>query len=287
MMTRIMTLILTLLTFSACSKGERTVESPAGYDFSKPVKYKMPDELAEISGIVFEPGSQETMYAIEDEDGLLFYWKNGHPDQVHSVKFGKHGDYEDLAIAKNYAIILRSDGILFTFPLQEAKGGTVSSVQEWKSLVPEGEYEGLYADNATGNLYMLCKNCGADKQTGAISGYILHLDEQGRPSQTGSFKVPTSDLQRLKPKKKNGFRPSALTFNQRTQEWYILSSVNKSLVVTDKNWNPRQVVALDPSLFPQPEGITFDIDNNLYISNEAGNTAAGTVLKFSYKQPAR
>ncbi|WP_118975151.1 SdiA-regulated domain-containing protein [Taibaiella koreensis] len=286
-MNRILTLALLLLAFSACSKGEKTIESPAGYDFSKPVKYVMPEELAEISGIAFAPGSQELMYAIQDEDGQLFYWKNGHPKPVTAMDFGKHGDYEDLGITKKYITILRSDGILFNFPLQETKGAAISSVQEWKNLVPEGEYEGLYADDATDNLYVLCKNCGADRKTGSVSGYILHLDEQGRPAMTGNFKINTDAIQTIKPKKKNGFRPSALTFNKRNQEWYILSSVNKSLVVTDKNWHPKQVVALDPGLFPQPEGITFDIDNNLYISNEAGNTAKGTVLKFMFQQPGR
>ncbi len=47
------------------------------------------------------------------------------------------------------------------------------------------------------------------------------------------------------------------------------------LVVTDTAWNIKQVYTLDPALFNQPEGITFDIDNNLYISNEGGNTKIG------------
>jgi hypothetical protein len=161
----------------------------------------------------------------------------------------------------------------------------VKTVKEWKSLIPEGEYEGLYADDASGDIYILCKNCGEDKKKASLSGYILHVDEQGTPSLSGNFKINTSEIQQQKPKKKGGLRPSALTFNKQTQEWYILSSVQKILIIADKAWNIKQVITLNSSLFPQPEGISFDIDNNLYISNEAGNTATGTVLKFTYKKP--
>lgn len=282
-MNKVLTAVLTLLTFSACSKSEKKYESPAGYDFSKPVKYKMPDELAEISGIAFYPGRNDLMYGIQDEEGKLFYWKNGQPEPSAHVTFGKHGDYEDLGITNNFAIILRSDGNLFIFQVQEAKEGTVGAVKEWKSLIPEGEYEGLYADNEANDLYILCKNCGSDKKTGSLSGYILHLDEQGTPALTGTFKINTQEIQTLKPK--SGLRPSALTYNKQTEQWYILSSIQKILIIADKAWKPKQVIHLNPSLFPQPEGITFDIDNNLYISNEAGNTTAGTVLKFMFKKP--
>ena len=71
------------------------------------------------------------------------------------------GDFEDLAIAGDKAIVLKSNGTLYTFSLYDTLNEEVASVQEWKDLVPAGEYEGLYADNATGTVYMLCKNCSA------------------------------------------------------------------------------------------------------------------------------
>lgn len=80
------------------------------------------------------------------------------------------------------------------------------------------------------------------------------------------------------------FRPSALAKNPKTNEWYILSSTNKLLVVADANWKVKTVYPLDLSLFLQPEGIAFDNQNNLYISNEGDKTSKGTVLKFNYKK---
>ena len=52
----------------------------------------------------------------------------------------------------------------------------------------------------------------------------------------------------------------------------------------DAQWIVKKVYPLKPTLFPQPEGIAFDKDNNLYISNERVAVDAATVLKFLYKK---
>lgn len=281
-MTKLFTTALILLAFSACSKDKKKYESPAGYDFNRPDTKVMPEELREISGITFFPGTNDRLFAIQDEDGLLFYWNNGSPDAVAQIPFGKHGDYEDLAMTRDFAVILRSDGNLFIFPAQEMITGAVHAVT-WKKIVPPGEYEGLYADPATGNIYILCKNCDTDKKSSRVIGYTIRLDAQGVPQRTGGFSLDMGTVPGLT--FKGALRPSALTFNKQTGEWYLLSSVKKMLIIADKDWKPKQAIHLNPRLFPQPEGITFDIDNNLYIANEAGNTNAGTVLKFVFEQP--
>jgi uncharacterized protein YjiK len=278
-----MILVLSLITFSACSQTEQKFESPAGYDFNNPTVYKMPEELTEISGIAFSPANKDTMYAIQDEEGKVFYWKNGKPERLFQVKFGKHGDFEDIAITNIYAFVLRSDGTLFQFPLTDISTGTISTVKEWPGLVPAGEYESLYADNEHKELYILCKTCVADKNSGMLSGYILNISEDGTVGLKSNFTINTGDLGQQKKKQKARLHPSAMTFNKKTQEWYLLSSINKKLIIADRSWKVKQAISLNSSLFPQPEGITFDSDNNLYISNEAGNSSAGTVLKFMLK----
>jgi hypothetical protein len=279
-MNRLMILILSLMTFSACSQTEEKFESPEGYDFNHPIVYKMPEELMEISGIAFAPATKDTMYAIQDEEGKIFYWKNGKPDILSHTKFGKHGDYEDVAITNIYAFVLISDGTLIQFPRKEIATGTISTIKEWSGLIPAGEYESLCADNEHNELYIVCKTCVADKSSGVLSGYILNIAEDGTIGLKSTFTINTGDFGQQKKKKKTGFHPSAIAFNEKKQEWYLLSSINKKLIIADRTWKVKQAISLNSSLFPQPEGISFDSDNNLYISNEAGNSSTGTVLKF-------
>jgi len=82
--------------------------------------------------------------------------------------------------------------------------------------------------------------------------------------------------------KKFSLKPSALAKHPLTHQWYILSSVNKMLLITDDQWKPIDIYPLSAALFTQPEGIAFDKAGNLYISNEKGSGASGTILKFLY-----
>lgn len=275
------------LAFTACAQKKDVVyRSPAGYNLDKPKKYTMPQELEEISGIAFYKGDPKLLYAEQDEEGYIFSLKPG-DEQAVKVKFGKKGDYEDIAIAKEQVIILRSDGTLFTMPFTEVNAGAVTNVKEWKDLLPKAEYESMYADENTGTIYILCKYCGQDKKSGTLTGYILRLTDNGTLTYDSHFTIGTQEIAALAGKKSVKFAPSALTRNKQKNKWFILSSVNKLLVVADESWKIEQVFHLDAALFTQPEGITFDAENNLYISNEAGNTQYGTVLKFPYDRAVR
>ncbi len=285
-MIRIAGILLLTVAFSACAQTRESFESPVGYDLNKPVKYKMPEDLFEISGIAFHEGKADVLYAEQDEDGKIFSLKPGDATAGH-VKFAGHGDYEDIAIINNYVIMMRSDGVFYTIPFGEVQQGKAETVKELKGLIPAGEYEGMAANYTADEVYVICKHCGADKKTGGVTGYILKLDATGSLSLDKTFKINTNKIAALSGSKKIRFKPSALTFNKHSKEWFLLSSVNKMLVVTDTAWNIKQVYNLNPALFNQPEGITFDIDNNLYISNEGGNTKYGTVLKFPFGNPKK
>ncbi len=50
----------------------------------------------------------------------------------------------------------------------------------------------------------------------------------------------------------------------RTEKFILI----KILVIANSDWSIKNVYRLDASLYNQPEGIAFDKDNNLYISNE-------------------
>jgi len=275
-------LLLACLFFINCTgQQKRSSASPAGYDLSKQIKYNMPDELTEISGIVFDEDNPNLLYAEQDEDGRLFYFKPGDKN-VKSVKFAGHGDYEDVAVSNRHVIMLRSDGTLYTFRLGPAESGEVNSKKQ-DNLLPAGEYEGLFGDTDS-SVYVLCKHCSIEKTSKTTTVFRLKLSADGTLTNAGQNTIDVKKIEQLAGTKKISFHPSALSKNPQTGEWYILSSVNKLLVIADPNWNVKAVYPLNPAIFGQPEGMAFDRDNNLYISNEGDKLRPGNVLKFLFKR---
>ncbi len=263
--------------------GQQRNASPQGYDLNNPVKYFMPGALKEISGIAFHSGKADRLYAEQDEEGRVYYLRPG-DKKVNYTKFEKKGDYEDIAILGEQVVVLRSDGALFIFPLNQVGKPIAGNVQKWDNLLPAGEYEGLYADEKTSQLYVLCKHCSDEKTSKNGGGHIFKLSPNGTIKQSGRFGINVREIESLLGKKKVQFHPSAFAKNPKTNEWYILSSVNKLLVVADAGWKIKAVYPISSSLFVQPEGIAFDNQNNLYLSSEGDKITQGTVLKFDYKK---
>jgi len=271
--------LLGLCSLGACAQKKTIYNSPQGYDLNHPIRYAMPDALQEISGIDFKDGNPDLLYAEQDEEGKVYLTKLGDKKARH-VKFGDKGDYEDIALVGKFVVMLRSDGVLYDFPFDELRAGKIDHTSKWKDLLPKGEYESLYGDPATGALVMLTKDSHSDTKAGTVSGYVLQLHTDGSLTRTHEFKFSPASLAKYPGMGHVVFKPSALTRNPRNGEWYILSSINKLLVVTDSLWHVREVCRLDPASFIQPEGITFDNDGALYISNEGDKHTPGTVLKF-------
>ncbi len=279
-----MVLLMIVLVFvnAACSQPAAN-SNPPGYNLSKPIVYKMPSVLEEISGITFIRGNADTIFAEQDEEGKLFYFHLG-DKEVRHTKFSKKGDYEDVAICNNQVIMLRSDGVFFTFPLSSIGNKEIDNTNEQNGLLPPGEYESLFADENNNSLYVLCKNCSDDKAEGKISGFIFSVGADGKISAKDQFAIDEEALVNLTGKKKIKLKASGMARNPITQQWFILSSVNKLLVVTDASWKPLNAYPLNPSLFTQPEGIAFDKAANLFIANERGTGESGSILQFNLQK---
>lgn len=274
-------LVLASIVFLlACKPGTKAAiqQQPLGYDLNAGEKFNMPESLLEISGIAFNNYDTASVYAIQDEEGRLFSLDWG-IKKAQSVKFGPRGDYEDLAILNGYVYVLKSSGDLYSFPLNTDNGDISSTVQTWDDFLPKGEYESLYADVEEQMLYVLTKSAGKKKRN--TLGFKIKVDKNTKDLGTiTEFTLDQDAVQGLGYKIKSGLRVSALSRHPKTKEWYILSSAEKLLVIASPDWQIKAVYDLDASTFNQPEGIAFDKDLNLYISNEGDEITNGNILKF-------
>jgi len=272
-----------VFSVSACQPPKDKFTSPPQYDLSKPDKFNMPESLLEISGIAFYHDKSDTVYSIQDEDGRVFRQAWDKKKQKHTV-FAEKGDYEDLAILNETVIVLDSDGSLFVFPFKQLQQEEVNDAKKFKKILPKGEYESIYADQQTNQVYLLCKNCKDDKKDQNMSGSIFTYDPvKNDLISSGSFTMDLSQLIKDEQILKTGLKASALTRDPHTGEWYILSSVNKLLIVATPDWKVKSVHRLNSSIFNQPEGLAFDDQMNLYISNEGDELTDGNILKFVRK----
>ncbi|MBS7564635.1 SdiA-regulated family protein [Mucilaginibacter sp. Bleaf8] len=278
----LLAIVIGMTGISSCGQSNQQVyKSPVGYNFREPERHGMPEDLLEISGIAFNKLDSKTVYAIQDEDGRLFYGRVTAP-KFQKTKFGKHGDYEDIAICNDRVIVLKSNGKLYEFPLSEINGPEVANVREFDDLLPPGEYESMYADEATKKVYVLCKNCDDEKTSQSSSGYIFNLQPDGNLQAAGNFKIEVDQIKQITGDKKIKFRPSAMALHPRTKQWFIISAVNNLLVVTDANFQVKAAYTTNSKHFRQPEGMAFNKRGDLFISNEGDELNKGNILEFQY-----
>ncbi len=127
---------------------------------------------------------------------------------------------------------------------------------------------------------MLCKNCEDDKKK-LVTAFVCNPDSS---VYNVAYQIDVKKIAEKSKEEKFHFKSSAAAINPLTNELYILSSVNKLLVIADKNGNVKESFKLDPVTFNQPEGITFTPWGDLLISNEKGDNDAANILIFKPKK---
>jgi uncharacterized protein YjiK len=268
-----------LALFVSCRQRVQKLKSPPHYNFAEPYEIKLDLRLKEVSGITWD-SKANVFYAISDESNLLFVLDK----ELRSVigtpqKFGDLGDYEDVAIYRDNIYILRSDGMLTKLAIDST--GKSHGIEAGKiSLSGTNDFETLYPDTLRKALILICKNCKTDDRE-TISAYAFYPDSIGFDNKP-IFRIDDKAVQKLSPFKSSKFQPSAAAIHPIMKKLFIISSASNQLVIADLNGEVLSVHKLSPKLFPQPEGITFKQNGNMYISSE-GIGAKAKILQFNYK----
>lgn len=273
-------LISLIAVFGSCSmqKGKKKFPDTPEYTLSDPKIIRLPAELDEISGIVYYP-RDTSVFAIIDEDGLLYKIPLKNPKFIRKWTFDKARDFEDLVLIDSTFYVLVSKGDIITLKFQ---GDSISAEKSDFSDVGKStmEFESLLKLNDS-TLLMICKECVQDdKET--VSSYTYHLSDSGNVYKDYiRFNVNQLNArQNLKGK----LKMSAATIHPITGDIYMISSIQNVLYITDSDGNYKASYELNPIIYKQPEGITFTPEGNMIISNEFADEGFGELLLFKYKR---
>ena len=229
--------------------------------------------MNEISGLAWD--KDNFVYAVDDDQGSLFRINLQKDVTVEEWKFGKKNDYEELVLTGNTFYLLSSSGSIVYFPNQLPIAETRTAEL---SLKGKNEFEILLKDPGEARLLMICKGCKGNKKN-KVSVYAFDLASK-RFEEEPVATLNVKDIEERVNEKLGAFKPSGAGVHPQTGEIYVVSSINKLLVVTDRNFSVKEVHKLPAGTFKQPEGICFTPSGDMLISNEAAGEGTANILWF-------
>jgi len=252
------------------------------YDLASPKVIKLPAELDEISGIAYYP-KDTSVFAIIDEAGFLFKIPIKNPTAFRKWEYDKKRDFEDVVLIDSTFYVLVSNGNIEMIRFINDKIHTERSDFS-DSTKAATEFEAMYMENDSGNLIILCKSCDSDPKKSFSSFAYNFRDSAKTYSRYLTFDMSSLAQESNMDKR---LKASAAAINPITNDLYIISSVHKLLVITDRNGIFKNAIKLDPAFYKQPEGIAFTPEGDLIISNEFGEEGFGNLLILKNKKKGR
>jgi len=273
---RFIVLILIIVVLPDCSatSGKSFYPSMAHYDEKQKEMFVLKKKLLEISGIYYQDDGR--IAAMNDEDGKLFLFRlTDAKDTIETIKFAGKADYEDIVKTDSAYYIMESNGDLHYI----VPGHPVVTKQYKFGHERKVEFESLVYYKKENKLVMLTKDHRLDSN--AVYGFSFDLAKKAFDPEP-FFIIPMRSISEKLKDYSAQFKPSAAAINPVMNKLFIVASVGKVLLRCSLDGKVETRYRLNPSQFPQPEGITFASNGDMYISNE-GLQGKATILKFPYK----
>lgn len=269
-----------LILFCACTHKKVKVSYPSlpGYDFANPVVIHLKTNFDEISGIVYYP-KDTSIFAIDNEEGVLYKIFIRKKVQVKQWKFSGEADYEDIVLSDSAFYALQSNGNLKCFKYASADSFRIEDCTV--PLAGNNAFETAYYDFTSHKIILICKDCEADG--GKVNSAYAFDPKDHTFSDKPFFVVNADDIGDELAIDNIKFQPSAAAVHPKTKALYIISAVNKAIVIADGNGKVKDACELDPALFKQPEGITFTPSGDMIICNGPAGLGSPDMLIFKYK----
>lgn len=255
------------------NKGRSFIPGIPEYKDAKREVIILNKKLKEISGMFYQKDGR--IAAMNDEIGRIFLFNLATPDSIETIEWGGKGDYEDIVKVDSVFYVLESNG-----NLHQVFGE--NNQKEFKfEQKKKFEFESLYYQKNTNKLVLITKD---HKESGkSILAYSFDLSTQTF-SDSPYFSIP---MQQVFLHLKNTLaecKPSAAAINFKMNKLFIIASIGKVIIQCNPDGKVEKVYKINPMQFPQPEGVTFAPNGDMYISNE-GVHGKATILKFPYGMP--
>ena len=262
-----------LLAFTLLVSKEPAVTSD---DYQVLQKWRLPNVLEEVSGIAWLEDGR--IACIQDENGIIFIYDLDLGQIIEKIAFAGPGDYEGIAVHHEDAYVMRSDGLIFEIKrFRESGKITSSSFQTDFSRKNNMETLAMSADQQ--RLLTVPKDRDkADDFKGVYSIDLLSKSMEVEPS----IRIYMKDdalKQYYRKKAYRTFSPSDMAVNPIDGKLYVIEGIKPKLILLTAEGKIERVIPLHDKDFPQPEGITFSPNGDLYISNEGRNGVA-TIVKL-------
>ena len=303
-------LFLLGLSFFSCKaqKVNSSFTSKSGdemaYQFNKPDRiFELRDQLKEISGLTISPDGKQ-LCAINDENGIIFFIDKKNGEVTRQVRFHKNGDYEGIEAVGENIYIVKSTGTVYK--VEDLSQDSVGFKKGKYLLKKENDTEGLGYDAKNNQLLFACKGRGCLHRGCTIEGCmtkksIYRMDmNRNRVLEQPAFEITIENvleyLKKHKPEEASNnfedfidpedghlhFHPSALAIHPITSEVFILASKGKTIMILSPDGKILHFEKLKKKVHTQPEGIAFDPDGTLYISNEGKKEKKGKIYVYNY-----
>jgi uncharacterized protein YjiK len=299
--TRIFYFLLLFIVFSCQTDSQKLSTDQIlvkyfEYDLKAPTSVlKLPKKLKEISGIVFS--NTDKLLAVQDEKGIIYEIDLDDTDQIRKYSFAENADYESITIANNDIYVLSSNAVLYKCSLETLALKEPATKIEM-GLDAKYNTEGVCFDSRNQSLLIACKE-NISKSARLIFSYDL---KSNSTNKNPYFSVHYSDvLNFLKQNSTSNpsfekyqtilcglnaeliFAPSDIAIQKSSGDIYILSAKKHNfLMIYSPDLKIKNIIQL-PDNIEQAEGLSFDKDENLYISSE-GVEKKSRIFRFDKKK---
>jgi len=255
------------------------------YDLKAPNHtWRLPDELVEVSGNTWI--DKDHLILIEDLHPYLYLVKiddeNATLEKI--IPFAKDDkekiDIEDVTYINNTVYALWSHGVLFKISDWQTKPRT----EKFKTfLSKENNTEGLCYDPVTQKLLVACKDAsnipGEKKSAKAVYSFDI---TQNKLEEQPFLAIHKNDIEKVAGEKIDFF-PSAIAVHPVTHDIYVLSTRDtKCMIIYSHDGKFKMVQFISKELMPQPEGICFSPEGQLFISSEGKKGEPGNLFEFDF-----